>query len=68
MSTPSIASAARAAVGSFTSAFVNMPAHGRVLSTLLFEIKPRSTKRGLATVCIGGCMGIAMSCQNKGVP
>ena len=32
----------------------------RVLNTLLFEMKRRSAKRGLATLCIGGGMGIAM--------
>jgi acetyl-CoA C-acetyltransferase len=32
----------------------------RILNTLLFEMKRRSAKRGLATLCIGGGMGIAM--------
>jgi acetyl-CoA C-acetyltransferase len=32
----------------------------RVLNTLLFEMKRRNAKRGLATLCIGGGMGIAM--------
>ncbi|NTE87692.1 acetyl-CoA C-acetyltransferase [Agrobacterium rubi] len=32
----------------------------RVLSTLLFEMKRRSAKKGLVTLCIGGGMGIAM--------
>jgi acetyl-CoA C-acetyltransferase len=32
----------------------------RVLNTLLFEMKRRSAKKGLATLCIGGGMGIAM--------
>ncbi|RAI35125.1 acetyl-CoA acetyltransferase [Rhodoplanes roseus] len=32
----------------------------RVLTTLLFEMKRRSAKKGLATLCIGGGMGIAM--------
>lgn len=32
----------------------------RILSTLLFEMKRRQAKRGLATLCIGGGMGIAM--------
>jgi len=32
----------------------------RVLTTLLFEMKRRGAKRGLATLCIGGGMGIAM--------
>jgi acetyl-CoA C-acetyltransferase len=32
----------------------------RILSTLLFELKRRGAKRGLATLCIGGGMGVAM--------
>src|SRR5690606_21257035 len=32
----------------------------RVLTTLLFEMQRRGVKRGLATLCIGGGMGIAM--------
>ena len=32
----------------------------RVLSTLLHEMKRRDAKKGLATLCIGGGMGIAM--------
>ncbi|MFD1913290.1 acetyl-CoA C-acetyltransferase [Halodurantibacterium flavum] len=32
----------------------------RVLNTLLFEMQRRSAKRGLATLCIGGGMGVAM--------
>jgi acetyl-CoA C-acetyltransferase len=32
----------------------------RVLNTLLFEMKRRKAKKGLATLCIGGGMGIAM--------
>jgi acetyl-CoA C-acetyltransferase len=32
----------------------------RVLTTLLFEMQKRSAKKGLATLCIGGGMGIAM--------
>ena len=33
---------------------------GRVLNTLLFEMKRRGAKKGLATLCIGGGMGVAM--------
>jgi len=33
---------------------------GRVLNTLLFEMKRRNAKKGLATLCIGGGMGVAM--------
>ena len=32
----------------------------RVLTTLLFEMNKREAKKGLATLCIGGGMGIAM--------
>jgi len=32
----------------------------RILTTLLYEMKRRNAKRGLATLCIGGGMGIAM--------
>jgi len=32
----------------------------RILTTLLYEMKRRDAKRGLATLCIGGGMGIAM--------
>lgn len=32
----------------------------RILTTLLFEMKRRRAKRGLATLCIGGGMGVAM--------
>jgi acetyl-CoA C-acetyltransferase len=37
----------------------------RVLSTLLFEMKRRGAKRGLATLCIGGGMGVAL-CVERG--
>lgn len=32
----------------------------RVLNTLLFEMKRRGAKKGLATLCIGGGMGVAV--------
>ncbi|MEM9496602.1 MAG: acetyl-CoA C-acetyltransferase [Pseudomonadota bacterium] len=32
----------------------------RVFNTLLFEMKRRGAKKGLATLCIGGGMGVAM--------
>jgi acetyl-CoA C-acetyltransferase len=32
----------------------------RVLTTLLFEMQKRNAKRALATLCIGGGMGVAM--------
>ena len=32
----------------------------RVLVTLLHEMQKRDSKKGLATLCIGGGMGIAM--------
>ncbi len=37
----------------------------RILNTLLFEMKRRDAKRGLATLCIGGGMGVAM-CLERG--
>jgi len=33
----------------------------RVLTTLLFEMQKRDAKKGLATLCIGGGMGVAMA-------
>ena len=35
----------------------------RVLTTLLYEMQRRDAKKGLATLCIGGGMGIAMCVQ-----
>ncbi len=32
----------------------------RILTTLLYEMKRRNAKKGLATLCIGGGMGVAM--------
>ena len=32
----------------------------RILTTLLFEMQKRDAKKGLATLCIGGGMGVAM--------
>jgi acetyl-CoA C-acetyltransferase len=37
----------------------------RVLVTLLFEMEKRDAKRGLATLCIGGGMGIAMCVERS---
>jgi len=37
----------------------------RILTTLLYELKRRNAKRGLATLCIGGGMGIAL-CVERG--
>jgi acetyl-CoA C-acetyltransferase len=37
----------------------------RILTTLLHEMKRRDAKRGLATLCIGGGMGVAM-CVERG--
>ena len=36
----------------------------RVLTTLLHEMQKRKSKKGLATLCIGGGMGIAMCIEN----
>ncbi|MBE0616651.1 MAG: acetyl-CoA C-acetyltransferase, partial [Proteobacteria bacterium] len=33
---------------------------GRILTTLLYEMRRRGARKGLATACIGGGMGIAM--------
>ena len=35
----------------------------RVLTTLLFEMGKRDAKKGLATLCIGGGMGVAMTLE-----
>jgi acetyl-CoA C-acetyltransferase len=37
----------------------------RVLTTLLFEMQKRDAKKGLATLCIGGGMGIAMCVERE---
>ena len=36
----------------------------RILNTLLFEMKRRGSKKGLATLCIGGGMGVAMCVES----
>jgi len=36
----------------------------RILTTLVHEMKKRQSKKGLATLCIGGGMGIAMCIEN----
>ena len=38
----------------------------RVLNTLLYEMKRRDAKKGLATLCIGGGMGVAL-CVERAV-
>ena len=35
----------------------------RILNTLLFEMKRRDARRGLATLCIGGGMGVALTVE-----
>ena len=35
----------------------------RILVTLLHEMQKRNAKRGLATLCIGGGMGVALSVE-----
>ena len=35
----------------------------RILNTLLFEMQRRGSKKGLATLCIGGGMGIALTVE-----
>src|SRR4051794_3026712 len=37
----------------------------RVLTTLLYEMQKRDAKKGLATLCIGGGMGIAMCIERN---
>lgn len=37
----------------------------RILNTLLFEMKRRGAKKGLATLCIGGGMGVAMCLERR---
>ena len=37
----------------------------RILTTLLYEMEKRDSKKGLATLCIGGGMGIAMCLERK---
>ncbi|MEA2881474.1 MAG: acetyl-CoA C-acetyltransferase, partial [Bradyrhizobium sp.] len=37
----------------------------RVLVTLLHEMQKRDAKKGLATLCIGGGMGIAMCLERN---
>ena len=37
----------------------------RVLNTLLFEMKRRGAKKGLATLCIGGGMGVALCVERS---
>ncbi len=36
----------------------------RILTTLVHEMKKRESKRGLATLCIGGGMGVALIVEN----
>ncbi len=36
----------------------------RVLTTLLYEMKRRNSKKGLATLCVGGGMGVAMCVEH----
>jgi acetyl-CoA C-acetyltransferase len=37
----------------------------RILTTLLFEMQKRDARKGLATLCIGGGMGIAMCVERS---
>ncbi|MGZ3306355.1 MAG: acetyl-CoA C-acetyltransferase, partial [Asticcacaulis sp.] len=36
----------------------------RVLTTLLFEMQRSGAKKGLATLCIGGGMGVALAVES----
>jgi acetoacetyl-CoA reductase len=40
----------------------------RILNTLLFEMQRRGAKKGLATLCIGGGMGVAMCLERALTP
>jgi acetyl-CoA C-acetyltransferase len=46
--------------GAFASGHPIGASGARVLTTLLFEMQKRDAKKGLATLCIGGGMGVAM--------
>jgi acetyl-CoA C-acetyltransferase len=35
----------------------------RILTTLLYEMKRRGARKGLATLCIGGGQGLAMTVE-----
>ncbi len=35
----------------------------RILTTLLYEMKKRDAKKGLATLCVGGGMGVALTVE-----
>ncbi|HZA02730.1 MAG TPA: acetyl-CoA C-acetyltransferase, partial [Hyphomicrobiaceae bacterium] len=37
----------------------------RILTTLLFEMKRRNARKGLATLCVGGGMGVAMCVERQ---
>ncbi|MEL7029182.1 MAG: acetyl-CoA C-acyltransferase, partial [Pseudomonadota bacterium] len=37
----------------------------RILTTLLYEMKRREAKKGLATLCIGGGMGVALCVERS---
>ena len=36
---------------------------GRILTTLLYALKPRNLKRGIATLCLGGGNGVALAVE-----
>ena len=42
-----------------------LAAGARVLVTLLYEMKKREVAKGIATLCIGGGMGIAMCVERE---
>ena len=64
-----IASAGRTAVGSFSGAIaIGHPigaSGARALNTLLFEMKRRDAKKGLATLRIGGGRGVALCAERS---
>ena len=39
----------------------------RITTTLLYEMRRRRARRGLATLCISGGLGIALLLENAGI-
>jgi acetyl-CoA C-acetyltransferase len=37
----------------------------RILVTLLYEMKRRGARKGLASLCVGGGMGVALAVERK---
>lgn len=56
-----IVAAGRTAIGKFGGALAKISAADLV--TLLYEMAGRDAKRGLASLCIGGGMGVALAVE-----